>query len=175
MLQIGRIWMMTADDQIAAAELLESGTLVEFRILDVRIRPSPDEAEFGVEIDLQIGTEEDGDFSNDVEWGSFGFLFVLGVLSFADARPRGMSEAEFREKDEFRVADLLKCLSFARGELHFSADYLRGRRMKTNIVVRADGTVTLTTLGRGKSALRWLDRLQGKTTMRVVDGGAART
>lgn len=162
---------MNADDQIAAAELLESGTLVEFRVLDVRVQPAPDEAEFGVQIDLQLGTvDEEGDISNDVEWGSFGFLFVLGVLSFADARPRGMSEAEFREKDQFRVADILKCLSFARGELHFSADYIRGRRMKTDIVVRADGTVTLTTLGRGKSALHWLDRLQGKKTMRVIDG-----
>ena len=91
MSQIGKIRMMTVDDQIAAAELIESGTLVEFRILDVRIRPSPDEAEFGVEIDLQLGTEEDGDFSNDVEWGSFGFLFVLGVLSFAVVPHRGMS------------------------------------------------------------------------------------
>jgi hypothetical protein len=164
---------MNADDHIAAAELLESGTLVEFRILEVKVLPAPDEAEFGVQVDLQLGTvDEEGDTSNDVEWGSFGFLFVLGVLSFADARPRGMSDAEFREKDEFRVTDVLKCLSFARGELHFSADYLRGRRMKTNIVVRADGTVTLTTLGRGKSALHWLDRLQGKKTMRVVDGGA---
>jgi hypothetical protein len=173
--QIGKIRMMTVDDQIAAAELIESGTLVEFRILDVRIRPSPDEAEFGVEIDLQLGTEEDGDFSNDVEWGSFGFLFVLGVLSFADARPRGMSGAEFREKDEFGLADVLRCLTFARGELHFSADYLRGRRMKTNVVVRADGTITLTTLGRGKSALHWLDRLQGKKTMRLIDGGTGGT
>ena len=175
MSQIGKIRMMTVDDQIAAAELIESGTLVEFRILDVRIRPSPDEAEFGVEIDLQLGTEEDGDFSNDVEWGSFGFLFVLGVLSFADARPRGMSGSEFREKDEFGLADVLRCPTFARGELHFSADYLRGRRMKTNVVVRADGTITLTTLGRGKSALHWLDRLQGKKTMRLIDGGTGET
>lgn len=165
---------MNADDQIAAAELLESGTLVEFRVLDVKVQPALDEAEFGVQIDLRLGTEnEEGDTSNDVKWGSFGFLFVLGVLSFADARPRGMSEAEFRENDEFRVADFLKCLSFARGQLHFTADYLRGRRMKTDIALRADGTVTLATLGRGKSAVRWLDRLQGKKSMWVVTGSSA--
>lgn len=31
---------MNADDQIAAAELLESGTLVEFRVLDVKVQPT---------------------------------------------------------------------------------------------------------------------------------------
>lgn len=164
---------MNADDQFAAVELIESGTLVEFRILDVKIQPALDEAEFGVQVDLQLGTEEEQDVSNDVEWGSFGFLFVLGTFSFADARPRGSSGAEFRENDEFGVADFLKGLTFARGELHFTADYLRGRRMKTSIVVRSEGTVTLATLGRGKSALRWLDRLQGKKAMTLVGGGSA--
>ena len=163
---------MNTDDQAAALELIRSGTLVEFRILDVQVQPAPDEAEFGVRIELQLGTQEEGELSNDVEWGSFGFLFVLGMLSFADARPRGLSEAQFRENDEFCVADFLPGLAFVRGELHFTADYLRGRRMKTTVVVRSEGAVTLSTLGRGKSALRWLDRLQGKKTMRVVDGSA---
>lgn len=162
---------MNADDQAAAAELLKSGTLVEFLVLGSKIQPAPDEAEFGVQIELQLGTEEDGDLSNDVEWGSLGFLFVLSVLSFADARPRGMSEAEFRENDGFGVADFINCMGFVRGELHFRADYVRGRRMKTDIVVRPNGVVTVKTLGRGKSALRWLDRMKGKKIMRVVDGG----
>jgi len=164
---------MNTDDQAAALELIRSGTLVEFRILDVQVQPAPDEAEFGVRIELQLGTQEEGEeLSNDVEWGVFGFLFVLGMLSFADARPRGLSEAQFRENDEFCMADFLQGLTFVRGELHFTADYLRGRRMKTTVVVRSEGAVTLSTLGRGKTALRWLDRLQGKKTMRVVDGSA---
>jgi hypothetical protein len=50
----------------------------------------------------------------------------------------------------------------------FSADYVRGRRMKTDVVLRPDGSGTLTTSGRGKAAILWLDRLKGKKTLRVV-------
>ena len=38
------------------------------------------------------------------------------------------------------------------GEMHFDADYLRGRCVKTEIVVRRDGRITLQTRGRGESA-----------------------
>ena len=47
-------------------------------------------------------------------------------------------------------------------------DYLRGRSMKTNLTIRPDGTVTLTTWGRGESGLRWLDQLQGKQRIAAV-------
>ena len=40
--------------------------------------------------------------------------------------------------------------------------------MKTEVTIRPDGTVRLTTWGRGKSALHWLDRLQGKKRIQVV-------
>ena len=53
-------------------------------------------------------------------------------------------------------------LRFVRGELHFDADYIRGRRIKTRIAVRANGTVMLETIGRGKAVLRWLERMRGK-------------
>ncbi|MCG6861742.1 MAG: hypothetical protein LJE70_10760 [Chromatiaceae bacterium] len=43
--------------------------------------------------------------------------------------------------------------------------------MKTEVTVRPDGTVTLTTWGRGKSALHWLDRLQGKKRVQAVQTG----
>ncbi len=46
--------------------------------------------------------------------------------------------------------------------LHFRAAYIRGRRVETDITVRSDGSVTIATVGRGKSPLRWLDRLKGK-------------
>jgi len=39
---------------------------------------------------------------------------------------------------------------------------LRGRCVKTNIVVRRDGTVVVETRGRSDVALRWIERLQGK-------------
>lgn len=55
-----------------------------------------------------------------------------------------------------------------RGELHFEADYIRGRRLKTRVAVRADGTVRLETTGRGKAVLRWLERMQGRQLLHVV-------
>jgi hypothetical protein len=55
-----------------------------------------------------------------------------------------------------------------RGELHFEADYIRGRRLKTRIAVRADGTVRLETTGRGKAVLRWLERMQGRKLLHLV-------
>jgi hypothetical protein len=45
-------------------------------------------------------------------------------------------------------------LRFVRGALCFDADYIRGRRVKTRIVVRSNDTVTLETTSRGKAALR---------------------
>jgi hypothetical protein len=62
----------------------------------------------------------------------------------------------------------MECLRFVRGELHFEADYIRGRRIKTRVAVRANGTVRLETIGRGKAALRWLEQMKGKEFLRVV-------
>ena len=60
-------------------------------------------------------------------------------------------------------------LRFVRGELQYDADYIRGRRIKTHAAVRADGTVALGTVGRGKAALRWLERMKGRQLLRVVE------
>lgn len=68
-----------------------------------------------------------------------------------------------------RLADFIERLRYVRGELHFDADYIRGRRVKTRVTVRANGTVALETIGRGKAALRWLERMQGKKLMHLVD------
>jgi len=109
------------------------------------------------------------------EWGAFGFMFVLAVLSFTGAKPRNMSELEYEEKDEFKLADFIERLRFVRGELCFDTDYIRGRRIKTHVVVRSNGTVVLETIGRGKAALRWLDQLKGKKLMRLVGEGSRKS
>ena len=74
----------------------------------------------------------------------------------------------FEEKDDWSASDMLRRLRFERGELHFYADYLRGRCMKTTIVVRKDGTFMLDTVNRGEAATRWIARLQGKKLLRSV-------
>jgi hypothetical protein len=159
---------MRDNEHSAALHLLETGTLVGFRVLHEEVTPGPDEGDFSVRIDVQFHVEEDHDPAELAEWAAFGFVFTLGVLSFADARPRGYSEAEYNADAQFSVADFFRCLRYRRGELHFYADYVRGRRLKTDIVVRPDGVVTLSTFGRGKSALRWLDRLRGKNVLQPV-------
>lgn len=129
-------------DGTAARRLIDSGTVVDFQVLDTRVHESPDAAEFTMEIDLAFprDTEE-----HDLGWGAFGFVFVIGVLSFADARPREMSVIEYAEADAFQVGDLISCLRWEDGNLHFYADYIRGRRMKTELVLRPEGSGRLAT------------------------------
>jgi hypothetical protein len=147
----------------AALSLLETGTPVPFRIVDTDTELSADKENLFVRADLVVdGDEEDTDPEKIVEWSAFGFLFTLTTLSFHDARPRGVSERYFAPGDELRVADFFDNLSFKHGALHLESDYVRGRGMKTDATIRSDGTVTLTTWGRGASAVRWLDQLLGK-------------
>ena len=162
---------MASEAQMIGYGLLKTGTLVSFRIVEEKVLEAPDEAEFGLRLQLKFVPEEgeEHDAAEDTaEWGAFGFMFVVAVLSFAEAKPRNASVIEYEEKDEFRLADFIEGLRFVRGELHFDADYIRGRRVKTRIVVRSDGSVTLETIGRGKAALRWLEQQKGKKLMQLV-------
>ena len=153
----------------AEHRLLETGTLVRFRIVDTQTQVSPDKENVFVRADLVFeDDDEDTDPEEIVEWAAFGFLFALAALSFHDARPRGTSEIDYRPDDAFTVADFLESLSFRHGALHVAADYVRGRSMKTEATLRKNGSVTLTTWGRGQSALRWLDHLQGKKRIAPV-------
>jgi len=161
---------MSDNDRLIGYRLLEIGVAVPFRICAERIDSGTDDAEFELSLELKLECEEgDFDVEDVVETGAFGFMFALAMLSFNDARPREASASDYREQDTLSVADFVACLSFRRGALHFYGDYIRGRRMKTQIVVRPDGGVSLNTVGRGKSPLRWLDRIQGKTPLSIVE------
>lgn len=168
---------MTSEARMIGYQLLRTGTLVSFRLISEEVLEAPDDgAEFGLRLQLKFNPHPDDEEADQdeaaedtAEWGAFGFMFALGVLSFAEAKPRNLSGPEYEKKDEFRLTDFIEGLRFVRGTLHFDADYIRGRRIKTAIVVRSDGTITVETIGRGKSALRWLDQMKGKTLMRLVD------
>jgi hypothetical protein len=162
---------MSDTQQPAERSLLETGTRVEFRVVDTHLELGPDPEQFGVRAELVFEGNDGADPAEIAEWGAFGFLFALAVLSFHDARPRGASEREFLPHDAFTVADFFACLSFCRDGLRLEADYVRGRRMKTTVTVRPDGTVTLATWGRGRSAVRWLDQLQGRKWIAAVPPG----
>jgi hypothetical protein len=168
---------MPSEVQMIGYELLKTGMLVSFRIVEQEVLNAPaDEAEFGMRVQLKFVPEGEEDLEEDdvaestAEWGSFGFMFILAVLSFAEAKPRNVSVIEYEERDELKLADFIERMRFVRGELRYDADYIRGRRVKTRIAVRSNGTVTVDTVGRGKSALRWLERMQGKKLMHLVGG-----
>ena len=160
-----------SDDRSAAEALLRTGAVVPVRILEESVVPGPDDGEFGLRLALSFDDEDspEEDRADVVEWAALGFLFVIGVLSFADARPRGFSGRDYLEDDEFRVSDFLATLKFRNGELHLDTDYIRGRRMKTRVAVHPEGTAKIETIGRGKAALRWIARLKGEKPLRALD------
>lgn len=149
-------------------DLIRSAACVALHVLAEEVTPTTDD-DSHVCIELRVGTEGEEDEA-DVEFAAFGLIYVLGVLSFADASPRGNSTIDFAKGDEWTAADMLRHLRFERGALRFYADYVRGRMMKTEIVVRANGTVKLVTTNRGAAAKRWIERLQGKPDPAVVPG-----
>ena len=100
---------------------------------------------------------------------AFGLIYALCVLSFADARPRGVSGIDFDEGDQWHVGDMFSHLLFEDGHLHFFADYVRGRMMKTTVDIDRGGVIRLETTNRGESAARWVATLQGKKKLRVLD------
>ena len=154
---------MSEPNEPIELELIRSIACVEVSITRSEAKPTsaPD---WYMEIDGRLGSEED----DDVEFSGMGFIFVISLLSFNDARPRGISELDFKAADEWTVADALRHFRFEHGELHLSTDYVRGRCMKTDVTVRSNGTFTVTTTNRGKAAERWVARLQGKKHLSAV-------
>lgn len=158
-----------SSDPTAGYKLIEQGSLVNFDIIETSIDESARGDEAIVRIDLRLGEQEDeGDWSDDHEWGALGFIFCLAVLSFTDARPRGSSGTDFDEEDDFTIGDLVDGLRYQRGELRFSADYVRGRCVKTDVTVKPDGMVTVETRCRGEAVTRWVARLKGKKMLTLA-------
>jgi hypothetical protein len=95
-------------------------------------------------------------------------LFVLSLMSFTFADPSN-SDMYFIPDDEWNLSYFVEGLQFEYGDLVFSADYISGRLIKTDIVYRRGGRVTITTKNRGKGADRWLSHLQGKKRIHKVE------
>ncbi len=162
---------MNDDDPPIEYELIRDATLAELVVTETSITSTVGDDDKHVRIEGRFGPVEDDDERDagaDVEHYSFGFIYAVGILSFGDARPRGVSGIEFREKDDWTVADMLRRLRFEQGELRFYADYVRGRCLKTTIVVRKDGSFLVDTVNRGEAATRWIAKLQGTKTLSVV-------
>ena len=154
-------------DRLAGYKLLKTAALVDFEVVKTELIPSTADDIFA-RVEVQLANDEE---QCDGEWGGLGFMFALAVLSLADARAQGYGVNELIEGDEYTVADLVDHLRFERGELRFSADYVRGRRMKTDMRLTSDGLLVLDTRGRGETPLRWIDTLKGKKTLTLIPGG----
>jgi hypothetical protein len=86
-----------SEDRSAGEALLRTGVIVPVRIMEESVTPGEDEGEFALRLALSFDDEEspEQDRADVVEWGALGFLFAIGVVSFADARPRGFSGGEW--------------------------------------------------------------------------------
>ena len=134
----------------------------EFQILDTKITPTVGNEDWHVRIELQLDEEL-------VRSGAFGFLYFMGLLSFHDGRPRGISGKWFEDDDMFTADDMLRHVEFEGGKLRIDIDYLRGRCVKTTVEVSSDGKAFVETVNRGQAAPRWVDRLRGKKFLREVE------
>lgn len=97
-------------------------------------------------------------------------IFVLGVLSFHDARPRGNSHIDYVGGDEWALDDLVSRPRFWKGALCLDTDYVRGRMMKTHIRVWPTGIVEFDR----STAIRWRHvgrAAQGQKHLRLAGGG----
>ncbi len=103
---------MKAMDRTTGYRLLEAGTVTDFEIAKTQVHRGTDPAEFSLQIELNFPADPETE-ETDLDWGAFGFLFVIGTLSFAEARPREASIIEYEEDDEFRLDDLIDCLHWA--------------------------------------------------------------
>ena len=91
---------------------------------------------------------------------AFDLLFTLGLMSYIDAQPVGISHHHYNPNDEWDIEKFLNCLRFEMGNLILSSDYIDGRMMKTDIKFSFGGKVTLSTQNRGRIAEQWLMKLQ---------------
>ena len=110
---------------------------------------------------------------DDVHDGALALIFAVAALSFHDARPRGSSDIDSLERDEWTPDDLARHLRFTGGTLHLDTDYVRGRMMKTSVRAWPSGIVEIQTINRHQMASRWVRTLMGKKHLRLVSDGTS--
>jgi hypothetical protein len=149
------------EDSIEYELIKQASALTHLTVADTKVEHFMDNTH------VRITMTEDPEI---LETCTLGLIYALGVLSFHDARPRGVSGMHFQEKDDWFAADLLRHLTFPKGRIHFYADYVRGRMMKTGVDVYPDGRIVLDAVNRGEAPTRWVARIQGKKILSLVGG-----
>ncbi|MEO8034873.1 MAG: hypothetical protein ABI837_10625 [Acidobacteriota bacterium] len=147
------------DDVLAVAELARAAASARLRILGIEGHEGPDGS--WQRMTCHVHRE-------DVSWAAVPLIYTIAALSFADARPRALSEADYQESDEWLIADTLGRIQLQRGRLVFDSDYIRGRMMKTRLTIDSDGRLVIEPRNRYEMSRRWLDILRGKRQIRLI-------
>ena len=82
-------------DEPIEHELLRNAVAAEVTVTNTEVSPTST-GDRHVRIEGRLGDDEE----IHVEWAAVGFIYALGVLSFAAARPRGVSGMDFEEYDQ---------------------------------------------------------------------------
>src|SRR5438046_10131041 len=133
---------MSPDEPIEHT-LLRNVVAAEITVTNTEVSPTSTGDRY-VRIEGRLGDDEE----SHAEWAPLGFIYALGVLSFAAARPRGVSWIDLEEQDKWTAADLLRHIRYKRGRLVCETHYLRVRMMKTYVTVFSVGRFTPTPTNR---------------------------
>jgi len=87
-------------DEPIEHELLRNAVAAEVTVTNTEVSPTSTGDRY-VHIEGRLGDDE-----SHVEWAAVGFMYATGVLSFAAARPRGVSGMDFEKQDQWTTADL---------------------------------------------------------------------
>ena len=147
------------DDVLTVYDLLKEAVMARFRICRVEGEEHPDRSWQRVTCHVH---------RDDVPRGAVPLLYAISAHSFADARPRGSSEIDYMERDDWSVQDLLTRLRLEPQGLIIDADYVRGRMMKTTVTISSNGRFVVETRNRHEMAVRWLRTLKGKKHIQLV-------
>ena len=107
-----------ADIPIEHELIKQAAALVALTVVDTQIE------HFMENTRVRITMQEDPEV---LESCALGLIFSLGLLSFLDAKPRGVSADYADGVHELTVGDLVRHLRFTKGRLSFYADYVHGR------------------------------------------------
>ncbi len=77
-------------DEPIEHELLRNAVAAEVTVTSTEVSPTSTGDRY-VRIEGRLGDDEE----SHAEWAALGFIYALGVLSFAAARPRGVSGIDF--------------------------------------------------------------------------------
>jgi hypothetical protein len=149
-----------------AYDLLARVAILPIRILSSTATEEPDFSAQHLRVKL---------LRDDVEDGALALIFAIAVLSFHDARPRGTSDIDYIERDEWTLDDLCGHLRFWKGALSLDTDYVRGRMMKTRMRIWQTGVAEIETTNRHQMASRWIAMLKGKKHLSLASGGSEPT